>query len=209
MPARFRAVAPAEDSTFFSPRRPASSSTCAFSAPSPISSTCAPGHVGANQLRSIKNRFQPMRHTDRPNVRDDKFSLQREGTPDIGGTARGKQVRLDSILDNVNFACWNTPALDQLLAKCRRNHYNLGATFVQELRDQSDARYKRPVEFCAPTAHIDSGHRSRISSTNGTPKNRARNQPLNPTSNCGEVAITTSGRSRNNPATHADRRKDT
>ena len=70
------------------------------------------GAFGANQLRSIKNRIQPMRHTDCPNVRHDKFSLQREGTPDIGGTAWGKQVRLNSILDDINLACWDTPALD-------------------------------------------------------------------------------------------------
>ena len=138
-------------------------------------------------------------------------------TINFPSNAKGRRISVGPLGENRSVSTpFSTTSIllagtPQRSMSCSRNAGVTTTIWVQRLyrnfATSPTARYKRSLGFCAPTAHIDSGHRSRISSTNGTPKNRARNQPLNPTSNCGEVAITTSGRSRNNPATHAEKQK--
>ena len=60
----------------------------------------------------------------------------------------------------------------------------------------------------APTAAIDSGQRSRTSSTKGTRRARLTKTPAQPQKNCGEVAITRSGRRTASPASVAVAQKD-
>ena len=48
--------------------------------------------------------------------------------------------------------------------------------------------------FMAPTVTIDSGQMSRISRMNGKRLSRLTITPAQPQKNCGEVAMTTSGR---------------
>ena len=61
----------------------------------------------------------------------------------------------------------------------------------------------------APTAVMDSGHRSRISSTNGTRCTQCAGTPAQPAKNCGEVAMTTSGRRTKGAATVAAAKYET
>jgi hypothetical protein len=60
----------------------------------------------------------------------------------------------------------------------------------------------------APTAASDSGQRSRTSKTKGTRFHHASHHPESAHSNCGEVAMTTSGFLRNRPLTAAETQKD-
>ena len=61
----------------------------------------------------------------------------------------------------------------------------------------------------APTAVMESGQMSRISSTNGAPWARATGQPAQPAKNCGLVAMTTSAFGRiSGPAAPAAARYD-
>src|SRR5436853_151334 len=55
-----------------------------------------------------------------------------------------------------------------------------------------------------PTAANDSGQRSRTSKMKGTRFNFATQYPATPTSNCGDVAMTTSGELRNEPVSDAE-----
>ena len=118
---------------------------------------------------------------------------------------RTEQLSLNSVFHDGNL-------LRRRRCQCRtRCSLNAGVTTTiwSEFRYRNpairaSARYIDESSFPAPTAASDSGHRSRTSKTKRDRLHRASHQPESPTSNCGELAMTTSGRAVNSPVPAAE-----